>query len=342
MKACFEIRGEVITRVTADKAPICVFAAPDQREAEEILDTLRIDRYDLDSALDPDEISRVEFTPDCISIIWKQPKQVSVEQELRFDVSSVGLFLKGSELTMIVGEDFVQFPAKEFQGVNSSADVLLKYLFYTIRHYLGHLKVIKQITAELESKISASMENRYLLQMFALSESLTYYLTSIEANGAVLARLASRAEKLGLSKQQIDFLDDTLLENKQCARQAQIYGTVLSGLMDARGTIINNNMNVLLKNLTLINIVFLPLNLVASIGGMSEYSTMTHGMDLRLSYFLFSLAMVLFGWLTWFVLVRYIDRGQKTRTMKQTLTSRSNGSSGSRHPIEAPFNSSHP
>ncbi len=31
--------------------------------------------------------------------------------------------------------------------------------------------------------------------------------------------------------------------------------------MDARGNLVNNNMNTLLKNLTLINVVFLPLNL---------------------------------------------------------------------------------
>ena len=74
------------------------------------------------------------------------------------------------------------------------------------------------------------------------------------------------------------------------SRQADIYSSVLSGLMDARGTIVNNNMNVLLKNLTLINIVFLPLNLIASIGGMSEWSMMTQGLDWRISYSLFSSA----------------------------------------------------
>jgi magnesium transporter len=137
--------------------------------------------------------------------------------------------------------------------------------------------------------------------------------------------LSARSEKLDFTKQQVDFLDDIVLENRQCARQAQIYSTVLSGLMDARGTIINNNMNVLLKNLTLINIVFLPLNLIASIGGMSEYSVMTRGFGLRMSYFLFSLAMVVIGWLTWFVLVRYIDKGQRTRSRRQMLVARPNG-----------------
>jgi magnesium transporter len=323
MRAHFEIRNGTIVPSTAATGTICVFTAPDEREKQQIMETLDIDHYDLDSALDPDEISRVEFAPDRVFMIWKQPKTVSAEQQaIRFDVSSVGIFLGRGTLTMIIGEDAVPFSAKEFQGVISPDDVLMRYLFHTIRHYLGHLKTIKQITAELQSKIGSSMENRYLLQMFDVSESLIYYLNAIEANGAALSKLRGRGERIGLSQDLLDFLDDTILENNQCIRQARIFSTVLSGLMDARGTIVNNNMNVLLKNLTLINVVFLPLNLIASIGGMSEYSMMTQGINWKFSYFLFSLFMVLFGWLTWVSLIRYIDKG----------TNRLNGKRGARPP----------
>ncbi len=318
MKTCFDIREGAVVPAAALNGVISVFSTPNDAETEEILETLGIDRYDIDSALDPDEISRVEFTADNVSTIWKQPRPVSVEEEIRFEVSSVGLFLRHSHLTMIIGQGSIPFPAKEYQGVDSPVDVLLKYLFSTIRHYLGHLKAIKQITVDLESKIGTSMENRYLLHMFALSESLIYYLNAIEANGAVLLKLAARAERLGFTKHQEDFLDDIVLENKQCARQAQIYSTVLSGLMDARGTIINNNMNVLLKNLTIINIVFLPLNLIAGIGGMSEFTMMTGGIDWRFSYLLIFLAFGIIGWLTWVFLVRYINKGQRTQRRRQT------------------------
>jgi len=50
-------------------------------------------------------------------------------------------------------------------------------------------------------------------------------------------------------------------------------------------------MNNLLRKLTLINVVFLPLNLIASIGGMSEFSMMTAGTSWWVSYPLFLLAM---------------------------------------------------
>ncbi len=312
MKTALELRNGSIVPAANEQADVVVYVAPLEEEKRQIVETLRLDPHDLESALDPDEISRVQFYPDGVYVIWKRPKNVSVDQHLRLDVTSVGLFLHQNKLQVIMSEDALPFSAKEFHGVNSSMDVLLRFFLHTVHHYLGHLKAIKQLTVDLQSKISTSMENRYLLQMFGLGESLVYYLNAIEANGSVLSKLRGAAEKLGVTKQQIEFLDDIILDNHQCARQAQIFSTVLSGLMDARGTIVNNNMNVLLKNLTLINVIFLPLNLVASIGGMSEFSSMTRGFDWRVAYSLFSLGMVVLGWVTWIVLVRAIDKRQKT------------------------------
>jgi magnesium transporter len=317
VKTCFELKHGSIVETAGEPASILVYAAPDEWEKQHIMQVLALDPYDLESALDPEEISRVEFAPDRVSLIWKRPKSASFDEQLRLDVASLGLFLYQDRLTVIMNEQSIPFAAKEFQGVSSSVDVLLRFLLYTVRHYMAHLRVIKQLTIELESKISSSMENRYLLQMFALSESLIYYLNAIEANGIVLTKLRGSVEKLGLSKQRIESLDDIILDNQQCARQAQIYSTVLSGLMDARGTIINNNMNVLLKNLTLINIIFLPLNLIASILGMSEFSMMMSGVDWRLAYALFSLAMVVIGWGTWLIIVWTLDK--RKRVMKKNF-----------------------
>lgn len=309
MKLGFELKQGGISPATDAHASVLVFVEPTVAEKQELCKTLDLDADDLESALDPDEMSRVEFSQERVSIIWKRPKNVAIDQQLRFDVSSVGLFLHHDRLVMVMAEETIPFSTKrEFQHVNTSVDILLGFLLHTVHHYLGHLKVIKQITVELGSKISASLENRYLLQMFSLSESLIYYVNAIETNSAVLAKLHARAQRLGLTPHQLESLNDIALDNQQCARQAHIYSSVLSGLMDARGTIVNNNINVLLKNLTLINVIFLPLTLIASIGGMSEFSMMTQGSDWRISYSLLTLGMILLGWATWVTLVRILDK----------------------------------
>jgi magnesium transporter len=309
MKAFFEIKDGSLVPSTQDQAKVVVYAEPNSDEKNELIESLHLARHDLESAMDPDEISRVEFAPDHAYIIWKRPNNVSFEQWLKFEVSSVGLFLQRDKLIFILGEKTMPLPSNTSQKVSSVNGVVEQFLLYTVHHFFGHLKGIKQLTAELQIKLNISSENKYYLQMFALSESLIYYLNAIEANLSVLTKLRAYSDKVGFTKEELDVMDDIIIEHQQCSRQIQIYSSVLSGLMDARGNIINNNMNVLLKNLMIINIVFLPLNLIASIGGMSEYSMMTSGViHWTVAYSLFSLAMVALGWLTWLVLVKRVNR----------------------------------
>ncbi|HSW28570.1 MAG TPA: magnesium transporter CorA family protein [Longimicrobiales bacterium] len=287
-------------------ACVHVFVAPDEQEKAKILEQFRLDRYDLDSALDADEVARLETSGSEAFIVLKAPRNAHGADPSQLGVYSVGIILTESQLAFVSSEEALDFTAREFRHARDPADVLLAALLRTIRHYVGHLRVIKQISADLEKKITISLENRYLLQMFALGESLIYYSDAIDGNGAVLAKLRNAAGRLGISGPHLELLDDIILENNQASQQAHIYSSVLSGLMDARGTIVNNNMNVLLKNLTLINVIFLPLNLIASMGGMSEWSMMTRGTDWRLSYSLFAAGMVLCGWVTWFLMTHLI------------------------------------
>jgi magnesium transporter len=293
---------------------VLVFVAPDEQEKSLIRSQFQLDEYDLSSTLDSDEVPRAETSPERTLIIWKIPRSARVSEAVELGVYPVSLLLTRDRLAFVMSEGQIAFSSREFRNCRDVIDVLLGFLLHTIRHYVGHLRVIKQMSSELERKITVSMENKHLLQMFALSESLVYYVDAIEGNGAVLSKLYGLANAIGLDTRQRQLLDDIILENNQATRQANIYSSILSGLMDARGTIVNNNMNVLLKNLTLINIVFLPLNLIASIGGMSEWSMMTRGLPWEVSYGLFSLGMAFFGWLTWIVVTRLIDkRGQRKR-----------------------------
>jgi len=304
LKITYDFQNGEVHRTTDDAAPIRVYSMPSREERETLRELLGLDDYDLDAALDPEEIPRLEFgMHGGANIIWKRPKNVSIGAQLRFDVSSMGMFIR-PDVVVLVTDGEPDFGERDFRGVHTLNDFLLKLLLHTVHHYLGHLKVIKQINAELGSKISVSMENRYYLQMLALSESLIYYVDGIEANVAVLSKLRASAHRLELNPLQTDALHDIVLDMQQCARQAAIYSSVLSGLMDARGAIINNNVNTLLKNLTLISVIFLPLNLIASIGGMSEYSQWTAGLDWRLSYALLLVGMTIAGWLGLRLIVR--------------------------------------
>ncbi len=286
-----------------DEAPpgnVSHFVAPDPAEMQLLRDRYLLDDHTLSSALDPDEVPRLEIDEGRVLLIWKRPQSMVPSTGLFLDVSSLGLLLVADEL-VIVSRDDVDLSSTSGRlaaRVRTPLDAMLGLLSRTIQHYQDHLKIIKVIARDVQQKISLSMENEYLLQMFDLSESLVYYTSAINGNGVVLSRLRHHLEREQAAPEILEYVEDLIIENNQCYKQAEIYSTIFSGLMDARGTLVNNNMNLLLKKLTVINVVFLPLNLIASIGGMSEYSMMTGGISWPIAYGAFGVAMVAVGWLT--------------------------------------------
>lgn len=309
MKTAYAIQAERLVAVEDDRtSPILVYTQPNDQERAELQERFALELADLESIYDPDEVPRLEYSPEGTLIIWKNPENITHDQTIQFEVSSIGVIIKDGQIVMIFPRSGFDFAGREFKRVTSPMDFLLRALLQSIHHYQGHLKAIKAISNEMESKIAASMENKYLLLMFTLGESLVYYHNALEANTAILTKLKMLADRLKFSADEMELLDDVMIENQQAAKQAGIYTRVLSGLMDARASVINNNMNVLLKNLTIINVVFLPLNLIASIGGMSEYTMMTEGLDWRVSYGLFLLLMVIVGFATWWLLIYVYEK----------------------------------
>ena len=67
----------------------------------------------------------------------------------------------------------------------------------------------------------------------------------------------------------METLEDLAIENQQCYKQAEIYSNILSSLMDARVSIVNNNLSVLMKTLNLITIGIMVPTFVVSAFSMN-------------------------------------------------------------------------
>ncbi|MCK8658400.1 Magnesium transport protein CorA [compost metagenome] len=307
----FQLAHGALVPVEHLDADVMLFSNPDAAERDLLRSDFKLDDHALASALDPDEVSRIEFHPDNLFLIWKRPESYSGGESLAFEVSSFGLLFSQSRLLIIATDDSQLSGLGQRHPLHTPQDVLLDILFNNLHHYLGHLKVIKMVARELQQKFNASMENRHLIQMFNLSESLIYYINAIHSNGAVLTRLRNHAEKEHFSAEAIALIDDLIIENTQCNKQAEIYSRVFAGLIDARGNLMNNTMNNLLRKLTLINVVFLPLNLIASIGGMSEFSMMTSAVPWWVAYPLFLTGMLVAGGLM-VVALKRLTRGSSS------------------------------
>ena len=77
------------------------------------------------------------------------------------------------------------------------------------------------------------------------------------------------AGRIGLDEKDVEMLDDIIVENRQCKTQADIYSNILAQLLDARASIVNNNLNQLMKKLNVVTIWMMVPTLVVSAYGMN-------------------------------------------------------------------------
>lgn len=298
-------QGRVVEVLDGAPAPIMLCVEPSDAEREVLVSRYQIDPHNLTSALDRDELPRVELDADHLAVIFKHPRHYQARDNFVFRINSVGLFLYKDRLIILAPADMTVFEGRIYCRLQNLQMLFLRILSSCISHFFSHLQVINDISSELEPKLVKSMENRHLLQMFSIEKSLVYYVNAISANGRVIERLktnAKNAQTDGLTPETLEVVDDLAIENAQCLEQAQVYANVFTGLMDARASIVSNNLNVLMKRLTVINVVFMPLNIVAGIGGMSEFSMMTSGIPWPIAYGLFTVGLALMGWGTYAIL----------------------------------------
>lgn len=306
----FTIADGHLRRSASGTASITVYSNPTSAAQRELLDSLGIDDHMLESALDPDELSRLEYDHDeqHTFIVLKRPRQDEHGRPEQLGTVSIGILLQPERLTIVTPDD--EPLIDEGDRAESLRMLLLRIMASVVDEFLLELKMVKRTSREIQAKLSKSIENQQLLRMFSLSEGIVYHINAIEGNSRVLRRIRHLSGRLELDDQELEFLDDIIIDNDQCSHQSQIFSTVLGGLLDARGNIINNNMNTLLKNLTIINIVFLPLGVITGMLGMSEFSVMLseYGVDWRVGYLVFFIAMLVFGVVLWWVVRVVADR----------------------------------
>jgi magnesium transporter len=308
MRRDYAIQDGKVVEALPEQGNIVVYITPDEGERRFLIDQLRVDEHTLACALDPDETPRLEFEPDHAALIMNRPRNYSREDQFMFRVASAGVFLFQDRLIVVLAEDAPVFDGgKHLSRVVTVQDVVLKILYRSIVHFLGHLKSINAIADELEQKINTSMENKHLLNLFTLEKSLVYLATAIHANGTLIEKMRHNAAKLGFTAEALEILDDIHIENSECNKQAEIYSSVIAGLMDARASLVSNNLNIMMKNLNALVIAVAVPSFFAGMGGMSEFSMMTGAERWTIAYPVFLAAMLAIGVGT-FYLIRFLER----------------------------------
>jgi magnesium transporter len=119
-----------------------------------------------------------------------------------------------------------------------------------------------------------------------------------------------------LAKDQLEYAQQILRDIESLDGHTAFLFDKINFLMDAAVGFININQNKVVKRLTTVSVIFLPLNVLAGIGGMSEFSMMTQGIPWPVSYSVFTLGLVIVGWLTYAIL-QWLENNGRPKSGKR-------------------------
>jgi magnesium transporter len=246
---------------------------PTQAEIQQINTDYGLPVDLINDILDIDERSRVEFEDDWTFVILRIPVENS-NNGVPFQTIPLGVFMTGDYTMTICLQDNEVLPLgqsiqirEQYRQITDSVNFILRLFLRSGNMYLRYLKQINQMTSALEQDLEKSIKNKELNKLLKMEKCLVYFITSIKGNEIVLAKLRN-AKKI-TSEINEDLLEDAIIENKQALEMAQIYSDIQSGMMDAFASVISNNLNVVMKQLTIISIVLMIPTLIASIFGMN-------------------------------------------------------------------------
>jgi len=246
--------------------------------AEEISSVLK--RFDLEADFitdleDTDENARMEYDDGALLIIIRVPLYYKHRgATVPFATSPLGIISIPDKLITVSfyeNEVLTLYLEGKHRPFNiTQQSFILHIALRNAIYYLKFLKEINRRTSKIENELHQSMRNKELIRLLRLEKSLVYFNTSLKTNEIILERM-QRSRWLQNDPEAEDLIEDVIIENKQAIEMANIYSSILSGMMDAFASIISNNLNVVMKFLTSITIVISLPTLIASIYGMNVH-----------------------------------------------------------------------
>lgn len=254
--------------------------APTEEEKNYLIEEMGILPEFVKSSLDAEESSHIDYDEDYNQtlIIVDYPSAEEVEDGydknmLQYTTLPLGIvIMKGYVVTISLYENLNidDMAQGRIKGVNTDLKTrfLLLLLLRISQRYLIYLRQIDRISSRTEQRLHKSMQNKELIQMLGLEKSLVYFSTSLKTDEITLNKIM-RGKAIKLYDEDQDLLDDVLIEIHQAIEMCNIYSNILSGTMDAFASVISNNLNIVMKVLTVITIVMAIPNIIFSFYGMN-------------------------------------------------------------------------
>ncbi len=246
---------------------------PFPEEIEYLVEHFSIPHDFLVSSLDVDERARVEKDDHATLVVVRMPLYDESNKTLLYSTTAVGLILVQDALITVsprrnlVLEEFLEGEVKHFTTLDRD-QFILQILLRTTLLYLLYLKQMNNVAMMIQKRILESSQNTQLAKMLNLEKSLIYFATSLKSNEFMMMRL-KRFRLIREEEALEDLWEDLEIEHKQAVEMAQVYSNIMSNMMGAFGSIISNNLNLVMRILTSFTIVLTIPVIFASFYGMN-------------------------------------------------------------------------
>ena len=259
---------------------------PTSKEIEEVSSKVNIPASLISQVLVEKELPRIKQVSKATLIVIDVPYMKDKSMKNKYITYPLGIILCDSSYVITVSlkefefmQDFVDGKVEDFYTSKMNR-FFVQISLKSSEVYFNTLGLIDEDINRMEKNTYYSTNNRVLINFLNMQKTLVYFLTSLQANSHVLERLQSE-DVISMEDYEKVLLGDAIIENKQCIETSVIYRDILDSTMEAYGSIISNNLNIIMKFLAGVTIVFsiptmissfLGMNVDLGIIGESEYS----------------------------------------------------------------------
>jgi magnesium transporter len=250
---------------------------PTNEELEKISAWIKWDVDALKTSLDIDERSRIEQDGKNFMVIINLPL---LDDEGQFDTLPCSMVFTSKNIVTLCSREnrilgsFTKANSGTFD-TKDTTKMLLNILYKATQFYLRYLKIINRKTESIEYSLRNTTNNKELFQLMEIQKSLVYFTTALRDNQLVLQKLIRMvraktiSSMLPFSEDDVDLLEDIMIENKQAIEMVDMHRTILESMMDGFASVINNNVNQVMKFLAAITIILSIPTMLASFWGMN-------------------------------------------------------------------------
>ena len=272
---------------------------PTEDEQRQLEKQFGIPDYFITDISDTDERARYEYDDGWMLIILRIPYVKEVRSRTPYTTVPLGIIHKRDvtitvcyyETNMMI--DFVSYQQKRGVGFTDYVDMIFRLFYSSAVWYLKRLKQINLLIDKAKRNLDKNVNNESLIGLSRLQDSLTYFQTSIRGNETLLSKLKF---KLQIDELDADLIEDVSIEMTQARETTSIYSDILESTMDTYSSIINNNMNTVMRTLTSVTIILMIPTLVTSMFGMN----LINGMETAPFGFIIALIIsVVVSGITW-------------------------------------------